>query len=89
VFQSFNQTTFLTTLAGRAVYGTELGTVLINGKQGSLDTWKKLVGFVPQDDVMHRTLTVREAPTLFALIFGFFSLPESDGSRYRFWSLQL
>ena len=34
------------------------GTILLNGKKQDLSKYKKLVGFVPQDDVMHRELTV-------------------------------
>jgi len=55
------QTTFLTALAGRASYGKELGVVKINGKPDSLSRYKKLVGYVPQEDTMHGNLTVKEA----------------------------
>ncbi len=54
------QTTFLTTLAGRASYGTQEGHIMINGVEDSLLKYPKLVGFVPQEDVMHRDCTVEE-----------------------------
>lgn len=54
------KTTFLTTLAGRATYGKTIGKVEINGALDSLLKYPKLVGFVPQDDVMHRDCTVEE-----------------------------
>src|SRR5689334_9125976 len=54
------KTTFLTTLAGRAQYGETVGEIQINGKKDSLLKYPKLVGFVPQEDVMHRDCTVEE-----------------------------
>lgn len=50
----------MTTLAGRALYGDEVGKVFLNGKIDSLKRYKKLVGFVPQEDIMHRNMTVEE-----------------------------
>ena len=29
------------------------GLVLINGKSGSMQSYKKIIGFVPQDDIIH------------------------------------
>jgi ABC-type multidrug transport system ATPase subunit len=54
------KTTFITTLAGRAHYGTQQGRVTINGKRESVAQLRKFVGFVPQEDTMVRCLTVRE-----------------------------
>eukprot|EP00039_Didymoeca_costata_P009519 m.126277 g.126277 ORF g.126277 m.126277 type:complete len:897 (-) comp14512_c0_seq3:966-3656(-) len=54
------KTTFLTTLMGKAYYGNQTGTVQINGKQVPIKKFKKICGFVPQEDVMHRNLTVHE-----------------------------
>ncbi len=54
------KTTFLTTLAGKAPHGITTGRVLINGKESSISQFKQIVGFVPQEDVMHRNLTVKE-----------------------------
>jgi ABC-type multidrug transport system fused ATPase/permease subunit len=48
------KSTFMTTLAGRAYYGTTSGTILVNGEKTPLSRCKKLVGFVPQEDVMLR-----------------------------------
>ena len=36
------------------------GELWISGKQVELGKFKKICGFVPQDDTMHRELTVRE-----------------------------
>ncbi|KAL0298767.1 UNVERIFIED_CONTAM: ABC transporter G family member 28 [Sesamum radiatum] len=36
------------------------GLILINGKVESIRSYKKIVGFVPQDDVVHGNLTVEE-----------------------------
>ena len=34
------------------------GTILLNNKNEDLSKYKKLIGYVPQDDIMHRELTV-------------------------------
>ena len=54
------KTTFLTALASRAYYGHTTGTIKMNGRVDSVAKYKKLVGFVPQEDVMLRELTVHE-----------------------------
>lgn len=54
------KTTFLNALAGKATHSTTAGVVLINGKPGSIQHYKKIIGFVPQDDIVHGTLTVEE-----------------------------
>lgn len=54
------KTTLLSALAGRAVGCSMSGTILINGKAESIRSYKKIVGFVPQDDVVHGNLTVEE-----------------------------
>jgi len=43
------------------------GKVFINGKEGVLSDYKDMVAFVPQDDIMIRTLTVRETLMFSAL----------------------
>lgn len=52
------KTTFLSILAGK-VAKTD-GSIKVNGKEQTLSLWKKLIGFVPQEDVMLSDLTVRE-----------------------------
>lgn len=48
-------------LSGRAGYGVVTGQVVINGaKNIGLSNLRGITGFVPQDDVMHRNLTVFE-----------------------------
>ncbi|KAL3523484.1 hypothetical protein ACH5RR_016318 [Cinchona calisaya] len=54
------KTTFLSALAGKAVGCTINGLILINGKTESIHSYKKIVGFVPQDDIVHGNLTVEE-----------------------------
>eukprot|EP00929_Paragymnodinium_shiwhaense_P078958 TRINITY_DN4098_c0_g1_i1.p1 TRINITY_DN4098_c0_g1~~TRINITY_DN4098_c0_g1_i1.p1 ORF type:complete len:852 (-),score=160.01 TRINITY_DN4098_c0_g1_i1:615-3170(-) len=54
------KTTFMNALCGRASYGKVTGQVFINGKEGSITDFPKLVGFVPQDDIMHTDLTVHQ-----------------------------
>merc|ERR1712151_1049885 len=47
-------------LCGRASYGNVTGSIKINGREGGVQEFPKLVGFVPQDDVMHADLTVEQ-----------------------------
>ncbi|KAA8516559.1 hypothetical protein F0562_016935 [Nyssa sinensis] len=54
------KTTFLSALAGKATGCTMSGLILINGKVESIYSYKKIIGFVPQDDVVHGNLTVEE-----------------------------
>ncbi|GJV31494.1 ABC transporter G family member 24 [Tanacetum coccineum] len=54
------KTTFLSALAGKA-HGCKItGSILINGKPDSIHAYKKIIGFVPQDDIVHGNLTVEE-----------------------------
>lgn len=54
------KTTLLSALAGKTVGCSITGLVLINGRAESISSYKKIVGFVPQDDVVHGNLTVEE-----------------------------
>ncbi|PKA47787.1 ABC transporter G family member 28 [Apostasia shenzhenica] len=54
------KTTFLSALAGKATGCDVSGSVLINGKAESIRSYKKIIGFVPQDDIVHGNLTVEE-----------------------------
>ncbi|XP_059300431.1 ABC transporter G family member 28-like [Lycium ferocissimum] len=55
------KTTFLSALTGKAAAGcTTTGSILINGKSDSIQSYKKVIGFVPQDDIVHGNLTVEE-----------------------------
>lgn len=54
------KTTFMSTLANKAHYGERTGTVRLNGQKGDLTAIPGLVGFVPQEDVMLRELSVTE-----------------------------
>ncbi|XP_022731539.1 ABC transporter G family member 28-like [Durio zibethinus] len=54
------KTTFLSALTGKAPGCVMTGTVLINGKVEPIQAYKKIIGFVPQDDIVHGNLTVEE-----------------------------
>ncbi|KAJ6357960.1 hypothetical protein OIU78_005736 [Salix suchowensis] len=54
------KTTFLSALAGKAIGCRMTGLILINGKNESVHSYKKIIGFVPQDDIVHGNLTVEE-----------------------------
>ncbi|KAL1216107.1 ABC transporter G family member 24 [Cardamine amara subsp. amara] len=54
------KTSLLSALAGKAVGCKLSGSILINGKRESIHSYKKIIGFVPQDDIVHGNLTVEE-----------------------------
>ncbi|KAK6246884.1 hypothetical protein QUC31_018449 [Theobroma cacao] len=54
------KTTFLSALTGKAPGCIMTGRVLINGKDEPIQAYKKIIGFVPQDDIVHGNLTVAE-----------------------------
>ncbi|KAG8091729.1 hypothetical protein GUJ93_ZPchr0012g20518 [Zizania palustris] len=54
------KTTFLNAVLGKTTGYRKDGLVLINGKSGSMQSYKKIIGFVPQDDIVHGNLTVEE-----------------------------
>ncbi|XP_057426553.1 putative white-brown complex homolog protein 30 isoform X2 [Lotus japonicus] len=54
------KTTFLSALAGKARGCLMSGSILINGKPESIHCYQKIIGYVPQDDIVHGNLTVEE-----------------------------
>ncbi|XP_058769011.1 putative white-brown complex homolog protein 30 [Vicia villosa] len=54
------KTTFLSALAGKIRGCTMTGSILINGKPESIHCYQKIIGYVPQDDIVHGNLTVEE-----------------------------
>ncbi|KAL2554360.1 putative white-brown complex-like protein 30 [Forsythia ovata] len=54
------KTTFISAVAGKSTGCTMSGSILINGKPDSIHCYKKIIGFVPQDDIVHGNLTVEE-----------------------------
>ena len=62
------KTTLMNTLAGRATYGRSFGSLLINGLVDSIHSYSDLVGFVPQDDIMHCDLSVKENLSMYAAL---------------------
>ncbi|KAG1221567.1 hypothetical protein G6F68_020888 [Rhizopus microsporus] len=62
------KTTLLDILAKRLKSGTASGSIYLNGQDISLDHYKKLIGYVDQEDVMIPTLTVYETILYSALL---------------------
>lgn len=54
------KTTLLSALVGKTVGCKMTGSILINGKNESIHSYRKIIGFVPQDDIVHGNLTVEE-----------------------------
>lgn len=54
------KTTFLSAVTGKLTQCTLSGIVLINGRTESIHSYKKIIGFVAQDDIVHGDLTVEE-----------------------------
>ncbi|XP_073056036.1 ABC transporter G family member 28-like [Primulina eburnea] len=54
------KTTFLSALTGKATGCIITGSILINGKDEPMQSFKKIIGYVPQDDIVHGNLTVEE-----------------------------
>ncbi|KAL8152845.1 hypothetical protein V2J09_010605 [Rumex salicifolius] len=54
------KTTFLSALSGKITGCNVSGEILINGKNESIHSYKRIIGFVPQDDIVHGDLTVEE-----------------------------
>ncbi|XP_050250078.1 ABC transporter G family member 28-like isoform X4 [Quercus robur] len=54
------KTTFLSAVAGKAIGCRMTGLIHINGSNDSIHSYKKIIGFVPQDDIVHGNLTVEE-----------------------------
>ena len=68
------KTTFLNALAGKATHSRTTGAVFINGKPDSIQSYKSIIGFVPQDDIVHGNLTVEEN-LWFSASYRFVALP--------------
>eukprot|EP00808_Paulinella_micropora_P013567 g50285.t1 len=62
------KSTFLTALLDKASYGIRMGEVLVNGRPCDLSKLTRLIGFVPQEDVMHREISVKEVIQYNALL---------------------
>lgn len=55
------KSTLLAVLSGRASYGRVVGQLLVcNREAGDLRFLQRVTGYVPQDDILHGELTVRE-----------------------------
>ncbi|KAJ3337512.1 hypothetical protein HDU93_001005 [Gonapodya sp. JEL0774] len=52
------KTTFLNVMMGKI--NRTSGRLIVNGRVGEMSAYKKIIGYVPQDDVMLRELSVRE-----------------------------
>uniref|UniRef100_A0A7N0RHL0 ABC transporter domain-containing protein n=1 Tax=Kalanchoe fedtschenkoi TaxID=63787 RepID=A0A7N0RHL0_KALFE len=54
------KTTFLSALGGKATGCAMIGSITVNGGSASVSSYKKIIGYVPQDDIVHGNLTVEE-----------------------------
>ncbi|KAL2326008.1 hypothetical protein Fmac_025066 [Flemingia macrophylla] len=72
------KTTFLSAIAGKAFGYKVTGSIFINGKNESIHSYKKIIGFVPQDDIVHGNLTVEENFWFSALCRLSADLPKPD-----------
>jgi len=54
------KTSLMNVLCGKASYANVSGTVRFNGVEGNYEEYKTVMGFVPQDDIVHEGLTVGE-----------------------------
>ena len=54
------KTSFMNVLCDRAGYGNVSGELTLNGKPDRISNHRDIMGFVPQDDIVHEDLTVRE-----------------------------
>lgn len=54
------KTTFLNAIAGKTNGYKINGSIRVNGKYDKIRYYKKIIGFVPQDDIVHGNLTVEE-----------------------------
>lgn len=54
------KTSLMNVLCGKASYATVSGVVRFNGQEGDFNDYKTVMGFVPQEDVVHEGLTVGE-----------------------------
>eukprot|EP00475_Leptophrys_vorax_P017191 TRINITY_DN2380_c0_g2_i2.p1 TRINITY_DN2380_c0_g2~~TRINITY_DN2380_c0_g2_i2.p1 ORF type:complete len:1054 (+),score=272.70 TRINITY_DN2380_c0_g2_i2:35-3196(+) len=62
------KSTFLNVLTGKATYGKMEGKVYVNGYRTTIPDLRNQIGFVPQDDIVHTKLTVRENLLFSALL---------------------
>mmetsp|Transcript_33278 Transcript_33278/g.79774 ORF Transcript_33278/g.79774 Transcript_33278/m.79774 type:complete len:1220 (+) Transcript_33278:117-3776(+) len=54
------KTSLMNVLCGKASYAHVSGSVRFNGVEGNYEDYKTVMGFVPQDDIVHEGLTVGE-----------------------------
>jgi len=62
------KTTFMNALLGRASYAHVQGLIKVNGVDDGFAKARNIMGFVPQDDILHADLTVEQNLTYQALL---------------------
>ena len=62
------KTSLMKCLCGKAYYAKTDGVIRVNGRPGGIDRYRSLLGYVPQDDIMHSDLTVHETLMFQALL---------------------
>mmetsp|Transcript_9576 Transcript_9576/g.25930 ORF Transcript_9576/g.25930 Transcript_9576/m.25930 type:complete len:809 (-) Transcript_9576:601-3027(-) len=75
------KTTFMNVLCGKATYGRMGGSIRINGQEANVKSLESRMGFVPQDDIVHQELTVREQIQFSAKLRGRVGLSEGRVER--------
>ncbi|PSC68046.1 ABC transporter G family member 28-like [Micractinium conductrix] len=79
------KTSLLLRLSGKAgAYGEQTGVVRVNGRPDKLERWRQVMGFVPQDDIMHSSLTVYEN----LLFSACYRLPARCTREQRLWHVE-
>jgi len=54
------KTSFLSALTGQTTGCSATGFIFINGESEPISSYRKITGFIPQDDIVHGNLTVEE-----------------------------
>eukprot|EP00933_Yihiella_yeosuensis_P040341 TRINITY_DN34620_c0_g1_i1.p1 TRINITY_DN34620_c0_g1~~TRINITY_DN34620_c0_g1_i1.p1 ORF type:complete len:1577 (+),score=285.87 TRINITY_DN34620_c0_g1_i1:184-4914(+) len=54
------KTSLMNVLCGKASYANATGVIRFSGREGKYEEYKTVMGFVPQEDVVHEGLTVGE-----------------------------
>ena len=73
------KTSFIEILSGQSKLGEVYGNLYLNGNPSDISTMKKISGFVFQDDVILKTMTVKEALYMSALL----RLPETISDKQK------
>ena len=62
------KTSLIEILSGQSKQGEVIGNIYLNGNPSDISNIKKISGFVFQDDIILKTMTVKEALYMSALL---------------------